>query len=191
MAGDANAASRKVVYAGTMESISLAPQFANDADLQALAADAVMSLSPWALYTPDKKPTAIAKRAVAILERGLQADPKHMYLCHLRIHADEMGPVEQFDWVSAENLRATDALDAGHLLHMPTHLDIQVGDYSRAIESNQLAIAADLRQLKRSPSAFRFTRVTWCTTWSSARGRRCMRAASKSHTRRAINWRAF
>ena len=59
---------------------------------QALAADAVMSLAPWALYGADQAPTPVAVRAKAPLERGLAADPAHPYLCHLRVHLDEMGP---------------------------------------------------------------------------------------------------
>ena len=43
-------------YADRMEALAMDPAFAGDADLQALAADAVMSLAPWKLYTPDKQP---------------------------------------------------------------------------------------------------------------------------------------
>ena len=52
-----------------------------------------------------------------------------------------LGPVAAFDWRAAEALRATDAIDCGHLLHMPTHLDIQVGDcaeqFETVLESNK------------------------------------------------------
>ncbi|PWY93049.1 hypothetical protein BO94DRAFT_532845 [Aspergillus sclerotioniger CBS 115572] len=49
-------------------------------------------------------------------------------------------------------LRAADLLrdlvpDAGHLHHMPTHLDILVGDYRRAIASNTAAVHADNKYL--------------------------------------------
>lgn len=145
---------RKSAYADAMEGVATDPRFAADADIQSLAADAVMSLAPWKLYEADKTPKPVALRAKAHLVRGLEAAPAHMYLCHLRIHLDEMGPVADFDWVSAEALRATDAIDCGHLLHMPTHLDIQVGEYERAMVWNQKAVAADLRQLARAPGRF-------------------------------------
>ena len=150
----AGAAGRKVAYADAMEAAAADPQFAADADLQALTADAIMSLAPWKLYEADKTPKPIALRARAPLERGLKANPSHVYLCHMRIHLDEMGPVGDFDWASANALRATDAVDAGHLLHMPSHLDIQVGEYERAMAANVAAVAADLRQLARAPSRF-------------------------------------
>ena len=145
---------RKALYADAMEVIALEPQFEADADIQALAADAIMSLSPWALYEADKTPKPVATRAKAPLQRGLRSSPAHPYLCHLRVHLDEMGPTSAFDWVSANALRGTDATDAGHLLHMPSHLDIQVGAYKRAIAANVAAVAADLRQLARAPERF-------------------------------------
>mmetsp|Transcript_3953 Transcript_3953/g.11466 ORF Transcript_3953/g.11466 Transcript_3953/m.11466 type:complete len:436 (-) Transcript_3953:236-1543(-) len=137
-----------------MQALAERPNYAADADVQALAADAVMSLAPWALYGADQAPTPVAVRAKAPLERGLAADPAHPYLCHLRVHLDEMGPRARFHWPSAEALRRTDATDAGHLLHMPSHLDIQVGDYSAAMQANREAISADLRQLARAPQRF-------------------------------------
>jgi len=148
------AAQRKVAYADAMQALAERPNYAADADVQALAADAVMSLAPWALYGADQAPTPVAVRAKAPLERGLAADPAHPYLCHLRVHLDEMGPRARFHWPSAEALRRTDATDAGHLLHMPSHLDIQVGDYSAAMQANREAISADLRQLARAPQRF-------------------------------------
>ena len=56
-------------------------------------------------HTPSKEPTPVAIRAKKPLTRGLAAAPSHPYLCHMRIHLDEMGPVEDFDWPSAEALR--------------------------------------------------------------------------------------
>src|ERR1700722_2817787 len=37
------------------------------------------------------------------------------------------------------------APDAGHLIHMPTHIDVLLGDYGRVIDENERAIAADER----------------------------------------------
>jgi len=49
-------------------------------------------------------------------------------------------------------LRAADALrdlvpDAGHLVHMATHIDVLCGRYSNVVESNGRAIAADAKYL--------------------------------------------
>ena len=49
-------------------------------------------------------------------------------------------------------LRASDCLrelvpDAGHLIHMPTHIDVLCGQYSDVVVYNQKAIVADRKFL--------------------------------------------
>ena len=39
--------------------------------------------------------------------------------------------------------------DAGHLIHMPTHIDIQCGHYRDALHWNQKGIEADLKIAER------------------------------------------
>ena len=62
-------------------------------------------------------------------------------------------PVDAFDWHAANALRGA-GVEAGHLIHMPTHLDIQVGDYRSAMALNQAAVVADLKLHAQSPSRF-------------------------------------
>jgi len=81
---------------------------------QAVHAEALMCLAPWDLYakaagaaTPvwysaDKALLPIGEKVKAALDRGLAAQPRHVWLCHLKIHLCEMGPVDAFDWPSAE-----------------------------------------------------------------------------------------
>ncbi|OEV24925.1 hypothetical protein AN219_25830, partial [Streptomyces nanshensis] len=40
--------------------------------------------------------------------------------------------------------------DAGHLQHMPTHLDVLCGDYARVVSSNTRAVEADEKFVTRS-----------------------------------------
>ena len=151
-------------YADAMERV--AATFPEDADVQAVCAEALMCLAPWDLYekedgarTPnwyaaDKRLRPIGVRVRRVLERGLRARPSHVWLCHLMIHLCEMGPVGAFDWAAAEVVRKCDATAAGHLVHMPTHLDIQVGEYARAMNCNVLGYQADLALYSLSPSRF-------------------------------------
>ena len=142
-------------YAVAMEELGGQEGFVDDADVQALCAEALMGLAPWALWEKGRKtPNAVGLRVKAALDRGLAAAPKHPFLCHLKIHYDEMGPVSAFDWASAEALRSTDATAMGHLLHMPTHLDIQIGEYAKAIATNEAGIAADKALLAVAPARF-------------------------------------
>ena len=64
------------------------------------------------------------------------------------IHVMEMSPFPE------RALKASDALrqlvpDSGHLCHMPSHIDIRVGNYHDAIIANDRAIAADREYLKK------------------------------------------
>ena len=79
-------------YADEMERVALL--FATDADVQAVCAEALMCLAPWELYESDRTPKPIGLRVKAVLDRGLQASPTHIWLCHLKIHYSEMGCVQ-------------------------------------------------------------------------------------------------
>ena len=72
-----------------MERVALL--FATDADVQAVCAEALMCLAPWELYESDRTPKPIGLRVRAALDRGLQASPAHIWLCHLKVHYSEMG----------------------------------------------------------------------------------------------------
>ncbi|KAK5261345.1 hypothetical protein LTR40_002429, partial [Exophiala xenobiotica] len=63
----------------------------------------------------------------------------HPGVLHLYIHLMEMSPTPELAMPVADHLRGL-VPDAGHLHHMPTHLDILCGDYRRAIASNMQAI---------------------------------------------------
>ena len=67
-----------------------------------------------------------------------------------------MGPIPDFNWPAAEAVRSTDAKIAGHLLHMPTHLDFQVGEYKKAMDWNVLGYKADLEIVANAPERLSF-----------------------------------
>jgi hypothetical protein len=41
--------------------------------------------------------------------------------------------------------------EAGHLLHMPTHIDVLLGEYEKCVRWNDAAIVADMKAMERSP----------------------------------------
>ncbi|KAI1139336.1 TPR domain protein [Hypoxylon sp. FL0543] len=122
-------------------------EFPDDLDIAALYVDALMNLTPWQLWDLDTgKPASGARtlEAKAVLERSMAQDggSRHPGLLHLYIHLMEMSPTPETALDAANTLRDL-VPDAGHLNHMPTHIDVLVGDYQSAIESNQKAILAD------------------------------------------------
>jgi tetratricopeptide (TPR) repeat protein len=126
-------------YAQSMR--ELHERYPNDLDAATLYAEAVMDLTPWDYWTPDGKPRERTPEVLATLELVLERDPKHPGANHYYIHAvEEYFPEKAVP--AAERLRAI-APDAGHLVHMPSHIFYRVGRYTDAQASNDLAIAAD------------------------------------------------
>ena len=128
--------------------------FAYDLDVAALYADALMNLTPWQLWdlrTGEPAEGAQTVRAQAVLDRALRSPggQTHPGVLHMYIHLMEMSPYPERARPAAERLRGL-APDAGHLRHMPTHLDLLCGDYARVVASNTEAIAADEKYAARS-----------------------------------------
>jgi tetratricopeptide (TPR) repeat protein len=128
-----------------------------DPDVTALFAEAIMNRTPWTLW--DIKSGAPAEgadtlEAIEVLERAMAAPGgmKHPGLLHMYIHLMEMSPNPE------RALKACDALrslvpDAGHLVHMPTHIDVLCGHYKNVVEWNEAASRADEHYFAREDAA--------------------------------------
>ncbi|MFJ3656742.1 hypothetical protein ACIPPR_25970 [Streptomyces nigra] len=139
-------------YADRMREVyELAP---DDLDVATLYADALMNLTPWQLWdlrTGEPAEGARTPEARRVLERAL-ADPPgrdHPGVVHMYIHLMEMSPSPEEALVVADRLRDL-VPDAGHLLHMPSHLEVLCGDYRRVVADNTAAIAADEKYRARA-----------------------------------------
>src|SRR5262249_23281354 len=125
-------------------------RFPRDADIGALYAESLMNLRPWELWTADGQPQPETPEILTALEAVRKLDPEHPLANHLYIHALEASPTPGRADEAANRLRgAQPAL--GHLLHMPSHIDIRRGRWQEAIEANALAIAADRKYQKAVP----------------------------------------
>lgn len=137
-------------YADAM--VSVYEAFPDDLDVVALYCDALMNLTPWDLWnlkTGEPTPGARTLDVKKALDRSFTREDalEHPGLLHLYIHLMEMSPTLEDALPIADNLRGL-VPDAGHLEHMPTHLDILCGDYRRAIASNTSAVRADEKFLR-------------------------------------------
>jgi tetratricopeptide (TPR) repeat protein len=116
--------------------------------------EAIMNETPWKMWnltTGGVAENAGTQEAMEVLE-GLFANTPaswdHPGLLHLYVHLMEMSPFPQ------RALRAGDRLrdlvpDSGHLIHMPTHIDVLCGHYRDVLVYNQKAIVADRKFLAR------------------------------------------
>jgi tetratricopeptide (TPR) repeat protein len=127
-------------YAEAMGRVAKA--YPEDLDAQALYAEAVMDLNPWAYWTPDGKPKEGTAEVVALLESVMQRDPNHPGALHLYIHLMEPTSTPEKAEAAADRLQ-TLMPGAGHLVHMPSHIYQRIGRYGDSARANELAIAAD------------------------------------------------
>ena len=117
----------------------------DDPDVGALFAEALLDVRPWDQWRSDGLPNPGTLEAVAAIEAVLAKHPDHPGACHMAIHALEGSPNPERALPAADRLR-TLVPDAGHLLHMPAHIDMLLGHYGDAVAANQRAVAADERE---------------------------------------------
>ncbi|KAK1255376.1 hypothetical protein MKX08_009371 [Trichoderma sp. CBMAI-0020] len=122
-------------------------QFGDDLDVATLYIDALMNLTPWAMWDPysgKPGPNSRAFEAEAAISRALKQTgaSKHPGLLHLHIHLMEMSRTPEAAVPSGNLLRGL-VPDCAHLNHMPSHLDILIGDYQASITANTVAVKAD------------------------------------------------
>ena len=134
-------------YADAMRQVWKAhPQ---DADVGALFAEALMDLRPWDLWTADGKAQPGTPEILQVLESVIAMSPKHPLALHLYIHAVEASPEPGKADEAADRLRDL-CPGLGHLVHMPSHIDVKRGRWQEAIVANRKAISADDSYVKRS-----------------------------------------
>ena len=123
-------------------------------DLRTIYVEALLNLTPWQMW--DLKTGQPAKGAATIeaqkaLEDAMANDPaamSHPGLLHLYVHLMEMSPTPEKALKAGDVLR-TLVPDAGHLVHMPTHIDVLCGHYQNVVHWNEKAIEADLKYYNR------------------------------------------
>ncbi|MDZ7964294.1 MAG: hypothetical protein RM368_04870 [Nostoc sp. DedSLP03] len=143
---DADLYQLAVDYAKAMG--NLVKRYPDDLDAATLYAESLMDLHPWQHWTKDGKPQPDTEKIVAVLESVLERNPNHAGANHYYIHAVEASPSPERALVSANRL-GTLAPAAGHLVHMPSHIYFRVGDYQRAMQANEQAIAQDDIYIKK------------------------------------------
>jgi tetratricopeptide (TPR) repeat protein len=132
-------------YADAMREVYVAHP--DDLDVVALFADALLNVTAWALWDletgkPARGAHTIEARRVLEAALARPEGQRHPGLLHFYIHLMEMSPWPEVASDAADALREL-APDAGHLVHMPTHIDVLTGDYKRVIADNTRAVLAD------------------------------------------------
>lgn len=130
-----------IAYAAAMKKVY--EQYSTDPDIGALYAESLMDIHPWDLYDKKtKKPRAWTPELLSVLEHLIKINPVHPGAHHFYIHALETSATPEKAMASA-HLLDTLVPGAGHLLHMPSHIYINTGDYHLGSISNIRAVEAD------------------------------------------------
>ncbi len=127
-------------YAQAMR--ELVKAYPDDLDAATLFAQSLMDTSPWNYWNPDGSPRQYTQEVLAALESVLKRQPDHMGAIHLYIHAVEASPDPARAAAYADRLPAL-APGAGHLVHMPAHIQLRTGRFHEASAANEQAIRAD------------------------------------------------
>jgi tetratricopeptide (TPR) repeat protein len=129
--------------------------YPDDLDVRALFAEAIMNETPWLMW--DLRSGKVAEGAgteecMALLEHAFNKGPaawNHPGVLHLYVHLMEMSPFPHRALRAGDRLREI-VPDSGHLIHMPTHIDVLCGHYHDVLVYNQKALARDRKFLAYS-----------------------------------------
>lgn len=119
-----------------------------DLDVACIYAEALMNRTPWQLWdfhTGVPNPEGSTTEAVAVLEHAFEKLPgawDHPGLLHMYIHLMEMSPHPERALRHGDRLKDL-VPDAGHLVHMGTHIDVLCGDYQNVLYRNLAAAKVD------------------------------------------------
>ncbi|MGI9372595.1 MAG: hypothetical protein ACR2OJ_08880 [Hyphomicrobiales bacterium] len=119
-------------------------------EVRTIFVEALLNITPWKMWnlrTGEPTEGALTEEAQSVMEEAFDNQPdawRHAGLLHLYVHLMEMSPFPE------KALKAGDALrtlvpDAGHLIHMPTHIDVLCGFYRDVVHWNEMAVEADLK----------------------------------------------
>lgn len=127
----------------------LARRWPDDLDAQTFYAESLLIPSRWHWYGTDGAPAAGQLEAEHTLEQVLRRWPDHPGANHLYIHAVESSPTPERAIPSAQRLMGVMPA-AGHMVHMPGHIWLVLGDYEMAATVNERAVAVDRDYLAQS-----------------------------------------
>ena len=121
---------------------ALNQQHPDDSDIAALYAASYMSIGRWDYWDSNGNPKAETLPVARALEHIMATDMTNPGVLHLHIHLIEASLEPERALASADALEETVPI-AGHVVHMPAHIYVRVGQYAKAVDSNIRSQAVD------------------------------------------------
>ena len=121
---------------------NLITRYPDDLDALTIYAESLMIPTRWHWYRADGTPAEGVAEAEHTLEAVLRRWPDHIGANHYYIHAVESSPnPERAIQASLKLMGQVSGM--GHLVHMPGHIWLVLGDWDTAVDVNTRAVAAD------------------------------------------------
>jgi hypothetical protein len=157
-------------------------KYPGNLDVAAVYAESLLNLpqDSWGVWTGREKGREHSNPAELNIMIGINViedafdqpgGKDHPALCHLYCHALENSPYPESAIPAADMLR-TSMPDYGHLVHMPSHIDIWVGQWEEGLKCNRDGVAADEKYVAENPAMestfYKFYRMhnlqftVWC-----------------------------
>ncbi|MFT7219238.1 MAG: tetratricopeptide (TPR) repeat protein [Candidatus Azotimanducaceae bacterium] len=109
--------------------------YPDDSDIAALYAASYMSIRRWDYWDAEGNPKDETIPVAEALEHVMENDMTNPGVLHLHIHLIEASMEPERALLSANTLEQTAPI-AGHVVHMPAHIYVRVGEFQRAIDNN-------------------------------------------------------
>lgn len=163
-------------------------QFPENDMIVTLFAESLMNLHAWDFYTrKGGEPKPWTAEIVSTIEHALKLNPNNPLANHLYLHATEGAPDVEKALSSAERLK-TLVPGAGHLVHMPSHIYINTGDYHEGSLANEQAVKVDSAYIAQCKAEGVYPQLYYPHNWHflaataalEGRGARSIEAAFKT-----------
>jgi len=142
---DEHADGQKLDTAYAAGMVKLVERYSDDLDALALSLEARMMAHRYEWFHEDMAQEG-TNEVIRQIEDALRRDPGHPLANHLYIHILDTGHPEQA--LGAAYRLGQVAPGLGHLIHMPSHIFFNLGDYEMAAKVNTQAAAADREYAK-------------------------------------------
>ncbi len=118
-------------------------QFPEDVDIASIYAESLMDMHPWDLWEKDGTAKPWTPEIIKAIEVAITINSDHPGGHHYYIHALEASNTPEKALPSAKKFDDGLVARAGHLVHMPSHIYINTGDYHLGSLANINALKQD------------------------------------------------
>jgi tetratricopeptide (TPR) repeat protein len=117
-------------------------KYPDDADIATIFGESYMNTTRWDYWEADGSAKPGTAEAQAAFESAMRSEHDHPGANHLYIHLMEASSQPELAMPAAQKLEATVPI-SGHMVHMPGHIYLRVGEYEKAIDINERSQIVD------------------------------------------------